>query len=60
MRRFGHALKGEMPVCHPLLSRGQRISAIAPISCDGLVECELISGTVNGDQFVQGRLNGIF
>ena len=44
---------------HRFLARGRRISAIAAISCDGLLECELITGTVNGDaflKFVQGSL----
>ena len=59
IRKFGYAFKGEAPVYHRWLARGQRVSAIAAISCDGLLECELISGTVNGDkflQFVQGSL----
>lgn len=44
---------------HRLLARGQRVSAIAAISCDGLLECELVTGTVNGEvflEFVRGRL----
>ena len=59
IRRFGYALRGEAPVYHRLLARGRRISTIAAISCDGLLECELVTGTVNGDvflEFVQGSL----
>lgn len=44
---------------HRLLARGQRVSAIAAISCDGLLECELVTGTVSGEvflEFVRGRL----
>ena len=58
-RKFGYALKGEAPVYHRWLARGRRISAIAAICCDGLLEFELTPGTVNGDQFlefVQGSL----
>ena len=43
-RKFGYALQGEAPVCHRWLARGQRISAIAAISCDGLLEYELTTG----------------
>jgi transposase len=59
IRRFGYALRGEAPVYHRLLARGKRISAIAAISCDGLLECELVTGSVNGNkflEFVQGSL----
>ena len=59
IRRFGYALQGEAPVYHRLLARGQRISAIAAISCDGLLEYELVTGTVNGGvflEFVRGSL----
>ena len=58
-RKFGYALQGEAPVCHRCLASGQRISAIAAISCDGLLEYELTTGSVNGElflQFVQGSL----
>ena len=58
-RKFGYALKGESPVYHRWLVRGQRISAIAAICCDGLVAYDLTTGTVNGEQFlefVQGSL----
>lgn len=44
---------------HRWLVRGKRTSAIAAICCDGLIEYELISGTVNGEiflKFIQGHL----
>ena len=59
IRRFGYAIQGEAPVYHRWLARGKRISAIAAISCDGLLECELVTGTVNVEvflEFVQGNL----
>lgn len=59
MRKYGYAIKGEVPLCHRLLVRGQRISAIAAIACDGLVSLELSTGTVNSDffyDFVRGSL----
>lgn len=59
IRKFGYALKGVPPIYHRWLVRGKRTSAIAAICCDGLIEYELISGTVNGEiflKFIQGHL----
>lgn len=59
MRRYGYAIKGEVPLCHRLLVRGQRISAIAAIATDGLVSFELSTQTTNSDSFydfVRGSL----
>ena len=59
IRKFGYSLRGDPPVYHRWLVRGTRISAIAAICCDGLLEYELTSGTVNGDvflRFIQGTL----
>ncbi len=47
MRKYGYSIRGEVPVCHRLLVRGQRVSAIAGISTDGLVALELSKGTRN-------------
>ena len=52
IRKFGYAFRGEPPVYHRLLVRGKRISAIAAICTEGIVDCELYSGTVNGEKFV--------
>ena len=46
-------------MCHRLLVRGQRISAIAAISNDGLVALELSKGTTDSDlfyDFIRGSL----
>lgn len=51
MRKYGYALKGQVPQCHRLLVRGERISAIAAIATDGLVSLQLTTGTVNSDIF---------
>ena len=58
-RRFGYSLRGEAPVCHHLLHRGRRISAIAVMSTDGLITYDLVHESVNGErfmQFLQGKL----
>lgn len=59
MRKYGYALRGSVPICHRLLARGQRVSAIAAISTEGLVALELSTGTVNSDlfyDFIRGSL----
>lgn len=53
MRKFGYSLKGERAQYHRLLARGQRISAVAAISSDGLTAVEMKTGTVNADFFFQ-------
>ena len=58
-RKFGYSLRGEPPVCHHLLHRGRRISAIVAMSTDGVVTYDLVHGSVNGEkfiQFLQGKL----
>ena len=50
MRKFGYSLRGFLPVCHRLLVRGKRISAIAAICSEGILGVELT--TVDGDKFV--------
>ena len=52
VRKFGYALKGERPVYHRLLHRGQRISAIAALASSGLVALDLTKGTVDGEKFM--------
>ncbi len=52
IRKFGYALRGEPAVYHRLLVRGKRVSAIAAISSDGLVDVELTTGSVNSDKFL--------
>ena len=60
IRKFGYAFRGATPVCHRILVRGQRISAVAAISTDGLIALDLkSSGSVNSDffyDFVRGSL----
>lgn len=52
VRKFGYALRGERPVYHRLLHRGQRISAIAALASSGLVAVDLTKGTVDGEKFM--------
>ena len=52
IRKSGYALRGERPVYHRILHRGQRISAIAAVASDGVVAVELMKGSVKGGKFV--------
>ena len=59
VRRYGHALRGQVPVCHRLLHRGQRYSSIAALSSEGIVAVESHTGSTNADNFadfVRGSL----
>ena len=51
LRKYGYAIKGERPRCRQLLCRGERISAIAALSTDGLVVAEVMKGTTNANTF---------
>ena len=59
IRKFGYALRGERPVYHRFLHRGQRVSVLAALCTDGMIAVEFTLGTVNGDKFfdyVRGSL----
>ena len=51
IRKYGYSIRGKPARCHKLLARGKRISAIALISVKGLLDCKVIHGTVDGDEF---------
>ncbi len=59
MRKYGYSLRGKPLVSHRLLIRGQRISAIAFMSMNGMLDCKTVNHSVNGDvfyDFVQSTL----
>lgn len=59
IRRFGYTLRGVEPVYHRFLYRGTRITALAAISSDGVIDHEMVKGSVNGElfcDFVVGNL----
>lgn len=58
-RKYGYSLRGVTPTYNRLLTRGQRINAIASMSTEGIFELELVKGSVNGDiffDFLRGSL----
>ncbi|XP_065908769.1 uncharacterized protein [Dysidea avara] len=59
IRRYGYAIRGEVPHSTITLTRGTRISTIAAISCSGLICYDKFTGNVSGDEFydfVRGSL----
>lgn len=53
VRKMGYSMKGDRPVYHSILHRGQRVSAIAAMCCEGVIALELQEGTFNGDKFME-------
>ena len=53
VRKMGYAMRGDRPVYHRLLHRGQRSSSVAAMCSDGVIALELQEGTFNGYKFVE-------
>ena len=53
MRQYGYQLRGLTPTYHRFLIRGTRVSTIAAISYEGLVNFKILTGTTNGDIFLE-------
>ena len=51
MRKFGYSLKGKPAVARKLMVRGQRVSAIAAMSCKGIIDVHTTIASVNADKF---------
>ena len=51
LRKYGYSLRGNTPVSHALLVRGERASGIACMSNSGLLDVQTIIGTSDGDIF---------
>ena len=45
------SLRGKPLTCEKLLVRGKRVSAIAFMSMNGMLDCKTVTGTVDGDVF---------
>jgi hypothetical protein len=51
LRKYGYAFRGERAVCHNLFVRGKRISAIAALSHQGILDVSLTTMSVDGEMF---------
>lgn len=53
LRKYGYSLRGKPPCNHSLLVRGERVSAIACMSIQGILDVKIVKGTSNGDIFYE-------
>ena len=53
LRKYGYSLRGKTPRSYELLIRGERVSAVACMSCEGLLDVKTVRGTTNGDTFYE-------
>ena len=51
IRRYGYSLRGRPLVCEKLFVRGKRVSAIAFMSMNGMLDCKTVTDSVNGEVF---------
>ena len=51
IRKYGYAIKGETPAFHRLLERGQRITAIAALTVDGIISVQYTKNNVDANVF---------
>ena len=53
IRAKGYSLRGKPGQKQTPLARGEHVSAICIMSVDGILTCELVSRSVNGDKFIE-------
>ena len=51
LRKYGYSLRGKPPVDLQLYSRGIHITAIAAMSCSGVIATSIVEDGVDGDEF---------
>ena len=51
LRRHGYSLRGRPPVCHKHLVKAEHISLLTFMSTAGVLDCQVIHGSVDGDAF---------
>ena len=51
LRRYGYSFRGQKAVCRRLLVRGRRISAIAALTCQGILDVAITTQTIDGEKF---------
>ena len=52
LRKYAYSLRGKTPQCSKMLVRGQRISVIGIMTCNGILDVHVVRGTTNGDTFL--------
>ena len=59
LRKYAYSWKGSPAKSCKLLVRGEHITAIALMSCNGILDCKIVHGSVNGEifyNFVQSNI----
>ena len=51
LRRYDYSWRGKPAKAHRLLVHGEHISAVAFMSTRGVLDCNVVHGSVNGEQF---------
>ena len=51
LRKYGYNMRDKPAQKHTLLVRGERVSAIANISTSGLLDVDVVKGTIDGERF---------
>ena len=51
LRKYGYSVRGKPARNHSLLVRGERVSAVACMSVNGILDVKTVKGTCNGDIF---------
>ena len=51
LRKYGYSIRGKPAQKHSLLVRGEHVSGIALISVNGLLDVDVVKGSVDGDKF---------
>lgn len=51
MRKFDYSLRGTRCCCTKVLTRGERVSTIAALSSEGILDVQFVHGSVNGEIF---------
>ena len=52
IRKHGYGVRGKPVRCQKLVVRGERISVIVAMTVNGILDLQIVRGSVNGDVFM--------
>ena len=53
LRKYGYSLRGRPARSHKIISRGEHVSAIAMMSMNGMLDVDIVHGSVNGEVYCE-------
>ena len=59
IRKHGYGVRGKPVQCPKLLVRGERISVIVAMTVNGILDLQIVRGSVNGDIFMDFIQRGL-